>query len=164
MITGFDPFDTGDSYRFNGGVDSSDHLTNAAGNIALAFDGVTLGSGANQAIVRSAIFPVRWQDFDNNWIENFILRFFDLPLGHINRPDMIITFSYGIHYDTFTTPAYNDHNHNWHLDRFAWKLYILGLNLQLTEPAELPIKYLLNLWHLPIKKRAILNPYFLMKN
>ncbi len=119
LITGFDPFDTGDAANFNGGLDSDDHLTNAAGNIALALDGVELGTGTNKAIVRSAIFSTRWRDFDKDWVENFFKPFFDLPPGDINRPDLIITYSYGLHYKTYSSPDYNDHNHNWHLDRFA---------------------------------------------
>ena len=119
LITGFDPFDTGDATNFNGGLDSAGHLTNAAGNIALALDGVVLGTGTDKAIIRSAIFSTRWGDFDKRWIEDFMEPYFLLPVGDLNRPNMIITFSYGLHYSTQGTPAYADHDHNWHLDRFA---------------------------------------------
>lgn len=53
LITGFDPF--------QGGV------TNPSGIVALHFDGKTVGNAA----IQSAVFPVRYEDFDNGMVEGF---------------------------------------------------------------------------------------------
>lgn len=104
LISGFDPF--GD------GQDGDKYQSNPSGNIALALDGITFPVGNKTAIIRSAVFPVKWQNFDNDIAENFFTTFFSD--GTAETADMIITFSYGIHYTTS-----GNLDHNIHLERFA---------------------------------------------
>ncbi|MDC8104680.1 hypothetical protein MTQ00_09025 [Chryseobacterium sp. B21-037] len=110
LISGFDPFNLGIG---NYGIDKDGDLSNTSGNIALALDGKELKSGTTvKGIIRSGIFPVRWEDFDSNIVEDFFESYIDLPDNDPNKPHMIITISYGIHYD-------KNMPHDYHLERFA---------------------------------------------
>lgn len=87
LISGFDPF--------NSNFDNDGHYSNASGNLALALDGkvATTDSGKN-IVIKSAIFPVRFKEFDEEWVEDFFKPYIVLPDGNNNKPDMIITFSF----------------------------------------------------------------------
>lgn len=102
LISGFDPF--------QGGVDSDLDLSNPSGNIALSLDGRKITNGSKTGIVRSAMFPVRWTDFDDNITEDFFEPYFTKSKGA--KPDIIITISYGVHY-------VNTVEHDYHIERFA---------------------------------------------
>ena len=124
LISGFDPFNLGDG---NLGTDRDGDLSNSSGNISLSLDGFELCSDNDtetiKGIIRSAIFPVRWEDFDNNIVENFFKPYIELPVGDPNRPNMIITFSYGVHYN-------NSIQHDFHFERFAanWRNNLVDNN------------------------------------
>ena len=123
LISGFDPFDIGGGSI---GKDWQGEISNPSGNIALFVGDQQLknSSGTVQAIVKSAIFPVRWEDFDKGFpINNLSSKgiaedFFEKYFTGVNKPDMIITFSYGVHYDKSI-------DHDFHLERFAgnWQSY-----------------------------------------
>lgn len=79
LITGFDP------YGLHGTGIVND---NPSGAIALALDDVIVTAGATQAHIRSAIFPVRFKDFDDGIVEDFIHQYlYTAPV------DMIVTIS-----------------------------------------------------------------------
>lgn len=79
LITGFDPF--------NGSLDKDNNHSNSSGNLVLALDSdSTLLS--NNIVVKCAILPVRFKEFDKNWIEDFFE-----PYITDSSIDMIITFS-----------------------------------------------------------------------
>lgn len=110
LISGFDPYGSG--------FDWEGYNSNPSGNIALALDGKPVMNASNVqiGIIRTAIFPVRYDEFNNNCVEDFFKPF--LP-----QVDMIITFSYGI--DT----------HDFQIDRFASDFRYGGLtdNNNLTD-------------------------------
>jgi pyrrolidone-carboxylate peptidase len=99
LISGYDPFSSG--------IDWQGHLSNPSGNIALSLDGILIENGNQKAIIRSAIFPVRYREFNKGWIEDFITPFLD-------KVEMIITFSYGFN-DEFIYSSIS----NFQLDRCA---------------------------------------------
>ncbi|RYE29246.1 MAG: hypothetical protein EOP48_32755, partial [Sphingobacteriales bacterium] len=88
LITGFDPF--GSAFP-NSYYDNDGYQSNPSGNLALALDGVEIASGGKKAIIKSAILPVRFREFDLGWIETFFA-----PYVEDTGIQMIITFSYGI--------------------------------------------------------------------
>lgn len=93
LISGFDPYGSG--------FDGEGYNSNPSGNIALALDGKPIMNGNVQiGIIRTTIFPVRYDEFNAGWVEKFFKPF-------LSQVDMIITFSYGI--DT----------HDFQIDRFA---------------------------------------------
>lgn len=92
LISGFDPFGSGDS-----GSDADGYISNPSGNIALALDNTNVESNLS---IKSVIFPVRYAEFNKGWVENFFK-------DYLNKVDMIITFSYGV--DVY----------DFQLDRFA---------------------------------------------
>ena len=94
LISGFDPF--------GAGFDWEGYNSNPSGNIALAMDGKPIKDTNNVEIgvIRSAIFPVRYDEFNDEWVEKFFKPF-------LSQVDMIITFSYGV--DTY----------DFQIDRFA---------------------------------------------
>lgn len=101
LISGFDPF------KLSGRASDVDgYNTNPSGNIALSLDGLKITKGNKHAIIRAGIFPVRYKEFNNGWIEDFFEPF-------ISDVDMVITISYGTHYGTRPT------DHAFHIDRFA---------------------------------------------
>ncbi|MBA4155611.1 hypothetical protein, partial [Flavobacterium sp.] len=87
LISGYDPF--------GAGADWQGHNSNSSGNIALAMDGVEIINGSHQGIVRSAIFPVRYYEFNEGWIENFFEPYINPNHPKYQPVDIIITFSYG---------------------------------------------------------------------
>lgn len=126
LITGFDPFDVGTGL----GTDWQNEVSNPSGNIVLAmgdrdiYDGVNPYVGSTvKAEVKCAIFPVRWEDFDKGLpvsgnSKGIAEDFFESYFSGANKPDMIITYSYGVHYT-------NAIDHDFHLERFAanWQSY-----------------------------------------
>lgn len=85
LISGFDPF--------SGGQDWENYISNPSGNIALALDGEIIpaaGSSTKQGTIKAGIFPVRFIEFDNGWIEKFFK-----PYVNNTNVNLIITFSYG---------------------------------------------------------------------
>ncbi len=104
LISGFDPF----MAAMGGGLDADDHLSNPSGNIAISLDGEPLpNQNGNPGIVKSVVFPVRFKEFDQGWVENFFKKYIDNP-----AIKMIITFSYGV----------NGNNFGFEIERFAAKV------------------------------------------
>lgn len=100
IICGYDPFR---SSNLSEGLDHDFHLSNPSGNLALALDGVEIVNGSKQAIVKSTIFPVRFKEFNEGWIEDFLDPYintnnseFDTNIALGNQVKMIITFSHGL--------------------------------------------------------------------
>lgn len=96
LITGYDPFQIG----------SNPKRSNPSGATVLAMHGQNFTQGASNIHVQTAIFPVRFADFDQNpapnagtgVVESFIERF--INPGHPNYvaadvPDVIVTLSQG---------------------------------------------------------------------
>jgi pyrrolidone-carboxylate peptidase len=82
LITGFDPF----------GMDVHDiSIGNPSGAVVLALDGKTITNGSCSAQVKGAIFPVRFQDFNEGIVETYLRNF----LSGENKADMIMTISQG---------------------------------------------------------------------
>jgi pyrrolidone-carboxylate peptidase/ribosomal protein L31 len=81
LITGFDPFFLNEKI-----YPSWHHFQqwNPSGQAVLSLHGKTIGNG----FIQSMIFPVRYIDFDNGYVEKYILE-------HIQDVDMIITISQG---------------------------------------------------------------------
>ena len=98
LISGFD--------AFGAGADGQGYNSNPAGNIALSMDGVKIANGGKVAIIRAAVFPVRYREFNKGWVEGFFQPF-------INDVDMIVPISYGTNYGQRSI------DHAFHLDRFA---------------------------------------------
>lgn len=104
LITGFDPF---------GGQDWENHSSNPSGNLALALSNEVIfgaNSSTKKATVKTAIFPVRFKEFNNGWIEDFFTEYIQN-----DNVEMIITFSYGFN------PTYNSKygNSYFNIDRMA---------------------------------------------
>lgn len=84
LVAGFDPF---------GGQDWLNHSSNPSGNLALALANEVISGADNstkKATLKSVIFPVRFKEFNNGWIESFFTKYIQE-----NEVEMIITFSYG---------------------------------------------------------------------
>lgn len=104
LITGYDPFrgafiPAGRNIVY--GIDKDYHLTNASGHLALALDNEVLSDGSNDSIIKSAIFPVRFKEFDNGWIEDFFEPYINPNHPNYQEVKMIITFSYFAESDNF---------------------------------------------------------------
>ena len=80
LVTGFDPF------LLDKHIDQS----NPSGIVALNLDGQTLTFGQARAEIQTAIFPVRFEDFDAGEVEQLIE-----PLLKTRQVDMIVTVSMG---------------------------------------------------------------------
>ena len=80
LVTGFDPF------LLDKHIDQS----NPSGIVALNLDGQTLTFGQASAEIQTAIFPVRFEDFDAGEVEQLIE-----PLLKTRQVDMIVTVSMG---------------------------------------------------------------------
>ena len=80
LVTGFDPF------LLDKHIDQS----NPSGIVALNLDGQTLTYGQASAEIQTAIFPVRFEDFDAGEVEQLIE-----PLLKTRQVDMIVTVSMG---------------------------------------------------------------------
>ncbi len=88
LISGYDPF--GSAFP-NSYYDGEGYQSNPSGNLALALDGKEITSGSKKAMIKSAILPVRFREFDEGWMEDFFG-----PYVSDTTIKMIITFSYGI--------------------------------------------------------------------
>ena len=100
LISGYDPFYSAFPYDIY--FDPDFHLSNPSGNIALALNDEELVQGSKKAIIKSAIFPVRYKEFNNGWIEDFFEPYinpghpdFNDNIASGNPVKMVITFSYG---------------------------------------------------------------------
>ena len=104
LIAGYDPFSSG--------LDWENHISNPSGNLALALDNTIIESLINnkKACIKSVIFPVRYREFDENWVSDFFA-----PYIANENIKMIITFSYGF-------AGMNAENTYFQLDRFASRL------------------------------------------
>ena len=91
LLTGFDPY----TIYWNG--DATLGTQNPSGIAALFLHGKTISDGAgNKAFIQSAIFPVRYRDFDQGVVEHLMQTMVYTPWG----ADMIMTISLngGSHY------------------------------------------------------------------
>ncbi|WP_159943449.1 MULTISPECIES: pyroglutamyl peptidase [unclassified Nocardiopsis] len=78
VVTGFDPFH----------LDTDPACSNPSGAAALDLNGATFAAGERTAVVRAAVFPVRWADFDAGLVEEA------LAAQH-ERADAVVTLSRG---------------------------------------------------------------------
>jgi hypothetical protein len=83
LVSGFDPF------GFTSGGDI--RQSNLSGAAALALDGETLTDGSNSAQVRSVVHPVRYADFNDRIIENFLRP----QVTGANPPHLVMSISQG---------------------------------------------------------------------
>ena len=89
LISGYDPFGSAFPASY---FDWEGHQSNPSGNLALSLDGVELiANNGKKAIIKSVILPVRFKEFDEDWIEDFFT-----PYVKDNTVKLIITFSYGV--------------------------------------------------------------------
>lgn len=100
LISGYDPFFS--AFQYDGYFDPEFHVSNPSGNIALALNDEEIIQGSKKAIIKSAIFPVRFHEFNQGWIEGFFEPYvnpnhpnFNDNITSGNPVKMIITFSYG---------------------------------------------------------------------
>jgi hypothetical protein len=84
LISGFDPF----GFPNPGGDIRQSNLSGAA---ALALDGETLVEGSTSARVESAVFPVRYADFNEGIVENFLRPHLVGP----RPPHLVVSISQG---------------------------------------------------------------------
>lgn len=80
VLTGFDPFH----------LDRHLDQSNPSGLAAIALDGRKLETAVGQVRVETAVFPVRFADFDQGMVEDFIE-----PVLRRQRPDLVLTVSMG---------------------------------------------------------------------
>lgn len=78
VMTGFDPFT----------LDRDIRISNPSGATALALDGTWIRTADGPALIETAIFPVRWQDFADGTVERTLRR--QLP-----HADLFTTVSQG---------------------------------------------------------------------
>lgn len=78
VVTGFDPFH----------LDEDPTCSNPSGAAALEMNGWTFPVGTRTAVVRTAVFPVRWADFDAGLVEEALADRY----GHV---DAVVTLSRG---------------------------------------------------------------------
>ncbi|MDA2810627.1 pyroglutamyl peptidase [Nocardiopsis sp. RSe5-2] len=93
IVTGFDPF----------GLDEDVRRSNPSGAAALALHGTSFEAGGHTAVVRAAVFPVRWRDFTEGMAEQTLMPHY----GATAAPaDAVITVSRGRE-GRFDLEAYN---------------------------------------------------------
>ncbi len=94
LITGYDPFYS----AFNDAkyFDIDNHISNSSGNLSLSLNDVEIISGVKKAIIKSAILPVRYKEFNEGWIENFFEPYINPNHSNYQPVKMIITTSYGV--------------------------------------------------------------------
>jgi hypothetical protein len=114
LISGFDPFKGiyASSFPINKeGMDTDYHLTNSSGNIALALHDRVLPhtESGKSGIIKGPVFPVRYREFDDGWIERFFEQYINPAHPNYQEVKMIITFSYGIESTVY----------NFEMERFA---------------------------------------------
>lgn len=80
LITGFDPF----------GLNYNVKQSNPSGALALSLGGEIITSGAKKGIIQSLIVPVRYEDFDQGIVEDYVAPFIGEGNG---KADLIITIS-----------------------------------------------------------------------
>ena len=80
LVTGFDPF----------GLHNRFDQSNPSGVAALSFDGLVITANGKKAELQSAMFPVRFADFDNGMVESVLE-----PLLAKGQVDAIVTISMG---------------------------------------------------------------------
>ncbi|MEU0238192.1 pyroglutamyl peptidase [Nocardiopsis sp. NPDC006198] len=78
VVTGFDPFR----------LDEDPGCSNPSGAAALDLNGWTFPVGGRTAVVRTAVFPVRWADFDAGLVEEALA-------DQHGRADAVVTLSRG---------------------------------------------------------------------
>lgn len=78
VVTGFDPFR----------LDEDPACSNPSGAAALDLNGWTFPVGGRTAVVRTAVFPVRWADFDAGLVEEALA-------DQHRRADAVVTLSRG---------------------------------------------------------------------
>lgn len=78
VVTGFDPFH----------LDTDPECSNPSGAAALDLHGWTFPVGERTAVVRAAVFPVRWADFDTGLVEEALA-------DQYGAADAVITLSRG---------------------------------------------------------------------
>ncbi|MBE3001593.1 pyroglutamyl peptidase [Nocardiopsis sp. HNM0947] len=78
VVTGFDPFR----------LDEDPSCSNPSGAAALDLNGWTFPVGRRTAVVRAAIFPVRWADFDDGLVEQALAE-------QHERAEAVLTLSRG---------------------------------------------------------------------
>ncbi|WP_017569115.1 C15 family peptidase [Nocardiopsis halotolerans] len=78
VVTGFDPF----------GLADDPECSNPSGAAALDLNGWTFPVGGRTAVVRTAVFPVRWADFDDGLVEEALAE-------QHESADAVITLSRG---------------------------------------------------------------------
>ena len=83
LASGFDPF----GFPNQGDIRQS----NLSGAIALALDGDTLTEGSVSARVEAAVFPVRYADFNEGIVENYLRP----HLTGVNPPHLVMSISQG---------------------------------------------------------------------
>ncbi len=132
LISGFDPFRAA---MGGGGLDENYHLSNPSGNIALSLNNKVIPNGSANAIIKSVVFPVRYREFNNGWIEDFFEQYINLNHPNYQGVKMIITFSFGV--DTY----------DFQIDRFASSYrngYIRDNNMKLDLAQNLKVHNLNN--------------------
>jgi hypothetical protein len=83
LVSGFDPF----GFPNQGDIRQS----NLSGATALALDGETLTEGTASARVESSVFPVRYADFNEGIVENYLRP----KLTATNPPHLVMSISQG---------------------------------------------------------------------
>jgi pyrrolidone-carboxylate peptidase len=83
LVSGFDPF----GFPNQGDIRQS----NLSGATALALDGETLTEGTASARVESSVFPVRYADFNEGMVENYLRP----KLTATNPPHLVMSISQG---------------------------------------------------------------------
>jgi hypothetical protein len=78
LVTGFDPFT----------LDRDIRISNPSGATALALDGTVIETADGPARVETAVFPVRWQDFEEGTVERTLR-------PHLKHVDLFTTVSQG---------------------------------------------------------------------
>ncbi|MFP7655530.1 hypothetical protein [Chryseobacterium proteolyticum] len=94
LISGYDPFRAAFPGGYSG-LDNDFNLSNPSGNIALALNDEVIINGSKKAIIKSAIFPVRFKEFNEGWIEDFFSQYINPGHSSYKPVKMVITFSYG---------------------------------------------------------------------
>nr|WP_221308547.1 pyroglutamyl peptidase [Nocardiopsis mwathae] len=85
IVTGFDPFD----------LDTDVRASNPSGVAALTLHDATFDIGGYTAVVRTALFPVRWRDFTDGMVERVLLPHYTADPGSSAAADAVITVSQG---------------------------------------------------------------------
>ncbi|WP_017617983.1 C15 family peptidase [Nocardiopsis gilva] len=85
IVTGFDPF----------GFDTDIRVSNPSGVAALSLHDATFEVADHTAVVRTALFPVRWRDLTDGMVERVLLPHYTADPGSSAAADAVITVSQG---------------------------------------------------------------------